>query len=76
MPEEKSLLLQHMLLSHHGEPEYGAAVRPACAESELLSYIDMIDSRMEIYREQLESLPAGQFSGRIPALDRRIYHHN
>ena len=75
IPEEKSLLLQHMILSHHGEPEYGAAVRPACAESELLSYIDMIDSRMEIYREQLADLAPGQFSGRIPALDRRIYRH-
>ena len=38
-----------MLLSHHGEPELGAAVRPVCAESELLSMIDLIDSRMEIY---------------------------
>ena len=51
VPEEKSVLLQHMVLSHHGEPEFGAAVRPMCAEAELLSYIDMIDSRMEIYKE-------------------------
>ena len=41
IPEEKSILLQHMILSHHGEPEFGAAVRPVCAESELLSMIDM-----------------------------------
>ena len=75
-PEEKSLLLQHMVLSHHGEPEFGAAVRPVCAESELLSYIDMIDSRMEIYREVLAPLKAGEFSQRVFALDnRRIYKH-
>jgi len=76
VPEEKSVLLQHLILSHHGEPEFGAAVRPMCAEGELLSYIDMIDSRMEIYRETLEEVPAGEFSRRIFALDRRIYHHN
>ena len=76
IPEEKSALLQHLILSHHGEPEYGAAVQPMCAESELLSFIDMIDSRMEIYRETLEEIPAGEFSKRIFALDRRIYHHN
>lgn len=76
IPEEKSVLLQHLILSHHGEPEYGAAVQPMCAESELLSLIDMIDSRMEIYRETLEEIPAGEFSKRIFALDRRIYHHN
>ena len=28
-PEEKSVLLQHLILSHHGEPEFGAAVRPS-----------------------------------------------
>ncbi len=75
MPEERSLLLQHMILSHHGEPEFGAAVRPVCAESELLSCIDRIDSRMEIYRETFQEVPVGAFSGRIFALEKRIYHH-
>ena len=28
--EDKSVLLQHMLLSHHGQPEFGAAVVPCC----------------------------------------------
>ncbi|MEA4931974.1 MAG: HD domain-containing protein, partial [Lawsonibacter sp.] len=76
IPEEKSVLLQHLILSHHGEPEFGAAVLPICAEGELLSFLDKIDSRMEIYRETLEEIPAGEFSKRIFALDRRIYHHN
>ncbi|NLT40006.1 MAG: HD domain-containing protein [Clostridiales bacterium] len=75
IPEEKSVLLQHLILSHHGEPEFGAAVRPMCAEGELLSIIDMIDSRMEIYRETLEGMPAGEFSNRIFALEKRIYRH-
>ena len=65
MPEEKSVLLQHMLLSHHGQPEFGAAVVPKCAEAELLSLIDTMDSRMEIYRETLEEVPEGAFSKRI-----------
>lgn len=76
IPEEKAVLLQHMLLAHHGKPEYGAAVVPMCAESELLSMIDMVDSRMEIYRENLEQTPLGEFSGRVFALDgHRIFHH-
>lgn len=74
-PEEKSVLLQHLLLSHHGEPEFGAAVRPMCAEAELLSEIDLIDSRMEIYAEALQDLPVGSFSNRIFALDKKIYRH-
>lgn len=75
MSEDKSVLLQHMILSHHGEPEFGAAVKPICAESELLSQIDMIDSRMEIYRETLQDLRVGEVSNRIFALDKRVYKH-
>lgn len=73
MPEEKSVLLQHMILSHHGEPEFGAAVRPACAESELLHIIDLMDSRMEIYREALGEMESGTFSQKIFALGKRVY---
>ena len=76
LPEEKTMLLEHLILSHHGEPEFGAAVLPQCAEAELLSLIDQIDSRMEIYREALAPLKNGEFSQRIFALDnRRIYKH-
>lgn len=77
IPEEKSVLLQHLLLSHHGQPEFGAAVLPQCAEAELLSLIDQIDSRMEIYRTALAPLHAGEFSPRVFALDnRRVYRHD
>ena len=74
--EERSMLLQHMILSHHGQPEFGAAVLPQCAEAELLCYIDMIDSRMEIYREVLDKTEPGQFSDRVFALDnKRLFRH-
>lgn len=45
--------------------EFGAAVLPQCAEAELLSLVDQIDSRMEIYREVLAPLKAGEFSQRV-----------
>lgn len=73
--EEKSILLQHLLLSHHGQPEFGAAVVPMCAEAELLTYIDNIDAKMEIYRENLEKTELGGFSPRIFALEKRIFRH-
>lgn len=75
IPEEKSILLQHLLLSHHGQPEFGAAVIPMCAEAELLTYIDNIDAKMEIYRENLEKTEPGTFSPRIFALEKRIFNH-
>ena len=76
VPEEKSVLLQHLILSHHGEPEFGAAVRPLCAEAELLSLIDAVDSRMEIYRETYDTMDAGTFSPRIFALEETVFKHD
>lgn len=76
VPEQKAILLQHLILSHHGDPSFGSAVVCQCAESELLAYIDLIDSRMEIYRETLEKTEPGSFSERVFALDnKRLYRH-
>lgn len=75
IPSEKSMLLQHMILSHHGDPEFGACVIPQCAESELLSLIDRIDSRMEIYAEVYSGMNVDSFSNRIFALEKKIYRH-
>ena len=73
IPEEKLTLLAHLLLSHHGDPEYGAAAVPMCAEAELLSLIDRIDSRMEIYAEALPQVQPGRFTLRVPSLEKRVY---
>ena len=64
-----------MVLSHHGEPEYGAALAPVFAEAELLHMIDLVDSRMEIYAETLKNMEPDSFSERIFALEKRIYKH-
>ena len=76
IPIEKKLLLQNMLLSHHGKPEYGAAVAPKTLEAELLHMIDMIDSRVEICREAFEKTEVGHFTEKLFALDnKQIYRH-
>lgn len=75
IPREKSLLIQHMILSHHGKPEFGAAVEPKCAESELLWLIDTIDSRMEIYREVTDGMEPFTMSDRNQFLGKAIYWH-
>ena len=76
VPERKSVLLQHLILSHHGNPEYGAAVVPMTAEAELLALIDRVDSRMEIYAEVLPTLQPNSFSSRIYALEKKIFRHD
>jgi len=46
-PEEKLALLQHLILSHHGEPEFGAPVRPQLLEALVLHHLDNIDAKVE-----------------------------
>ena len=69
-------LLEHMVLSHHGEPEFGAAVRPMFIEAELLSELDLMDSRIYEMREAVSAAPAEDFSARVWAMDnRKLYNH-
>ena len=75
--QNTAMLLEHMVLSHHGEPEFGAAVRPMFIEAELLSELDLMDSRVFEMREALESTNPNDFSGRLWAMDnRKLFHHN
>ncbi len=73
---ETPLLLEHMVLSHHGEPDFGAAVRPAFIEAELLSELDMLDARMFEMREATFGAQTGEFSGKLWSMDnRKLYNH-
>ena len=73
---EKAMLVEHMLISHHGEPEYGAAVRPMFLEAELLSELDLMDARVYQIAHAIENVEENGFSSRLWALeDRRIYKH-
>lgn len=45
-PQELALLLQHMLLSHHGQYEFGSPKRPKTLEATILNYLDDLDSKI------------------------------
>ena len=71
-----AMLLEHMILSHHGEPEFGAAVRPMFIEAELLSELDLMDSRIYEMKEAVENTEVDDFSGRVWAMDnRKLFNH-
>ena len=70
------MMLQHMIISHHGEPEFGAAVRPMFIEAELLSELDLMDARVFEMREAVRGAEINGFSNRVWALDnRKLYRH-
>jgi len=65
--------LEHILLSHHGEPEFGAPVRPFTREAILVHFVDNLDSRLKIMDEALKSVDSDGFSQYNKWLEGRAY---
>lgn len=73
---ELLMLVEHMLLSHHGEPEFGAAVRPMFLEAEILSQLDLMDARIYEITQAVSEVNDGEFTPRQWALEnRKLYNH-
>lgn len=74
--EEKALLLEHMVVSHHGDPEFGAAVRPMTLEAEILNQLDTLDATIYEISAAVSAVEDGTFTQRQWALDnRKIFNH-
>lgn len=74
MPREKAVMLEHMILSHHYEPEFGSPKKPLFPEAEMLHYLDMIDAKMFDMQDALEKTEPGEFSDRVWTLDNRTLY--
>lgn len=72
--KEKAVMLEHMILSHHYEPEFGSPKKPLFPEAEMLHYLDMIDAKMFDMQEAVEKTEPGQFSDRVWTLDNRTIY--
>lgn len=73
---EKVILLEHMILSHHSEPEYGSPVRPMFLEAEILSALDSLDATIFEINNATSKTEAGEFTDRQWALDnRKLFNH-
>jgi len=67
-------LLEHMILSHHYEPEFGSPKRPMFPEAEVLHYLDILDARMYDFQKIEEGLKPGEFSEPVWLLqNRKLY---
>ena len=61
--------LEHIILSHQGEPEWGAAVYAATPEAVFVSMIDNLDAKMGMVQRALRQADANmEFSERLPGL--------
>jgi 3'-5' exoribonuclease len=71
-PPKLRVLIEHMIISHHGELEFGSPKVPAFAEALLLHHLDNLDSKMNAMRNALkrDHVATGEFTGYIPSLER------
>ena len=56
-PAELGMLLKHMILSHHGQYEYGSPKRPKTMEATILNYLDDLDSKINGIRTHIRKEP-------------------
>ena len=74
LTSEVPLLLEHMVLSHHGQPDFGSPVLPLTKEALLLSLIDNLDSKMVVVNKALVDVEPGAFSNKVFPLDNRAFY--
>jgi 3'-5' exoribonuclease len=69
-PEETKMLLNHMILSHHGLLEYGSPKKPKTPEAFILHHLDDLDAKLNTYTSIFEK--EGVEKGGHSAPDRRL----
>lgn len=76
IPSEKAMLLEHMVISHHGQPDFGSSIRPMFLEAEILSQLDTLDATIYEITSAVGEVKEGEFTGRMWALDnRKLFNH-
>jgi 3'-5' exoribonuclease len=73
-PPQLQVLVEHLIVSHHGELEYGSPKVPLFPEAMLLHHIDNLDSKMECMRALAanDRHIEGCWTGYSPSLERSI----
>lgn len=73
---EETVLMHHMILSHHGKMEYGSPVAPMIIEAEALYLIDNMDARLTSLKMALDAIKPGSWTSRMFQFEnRQFYKH-
>jgi 3'-5' exoribonuclease len=72
-PADLKLLVKHLLISHHGEYEFGSPKLPSFREALVLHHLDNLDSKMGAARAAVNARsPDELWTAFSPALGRRL----
>ena len=71
-PETMLKQLQHCILAHHGEYEFGSPKKPAIIEAAALNFADNTDAKLETFTELLEGTDKSGWLGFNRLLDSNV----
>ena len=71
-PDQYKVLLEHLIISHHGKYEFGSPKLPMFPEALMLHYLDDLDSKMESMRTHFLREPDAEWTGYNPSLERPL----
>ena len=74
-PPELEMLLKHIILSHHGEYEFGSPKRPKIPEAIIINYLDDLSAKINNFQSTLkkENVAEGEWSNFSKMHDRYLY---
>ena len=73
-PLETETILQHLIVSHHGEVAKGALRAPMVPEAIALHYLDEMDARLEQAWRIIDQTPdSNEWTAYVPSLERQLY---
>ena len=74
-PADLKCVLQHIVLSHHGEYEYGSPKLPAMAEAAMVHYIDVMDAKINAFNAAIEQCHEddSNWTDWVRSLNTRVY---
>ena len=67
---EEAMLLEHMIISHHGQLQFGSAKRPVTPDAILLAQLDATDSKMRVLDETFAEMAPGTWSESIGVIEK------
>lgn len=71
---EEIINLLHIVLSHHGQLEYGSPKEPMTPEAALIHYLDYNDSRLASLEKECEKVQKGEYTQPLSSFDRRSFY--
>lgn len=77
-PEETAMLVKHIMLSHHGEYEFGSPKRPKIQEAIIINYLDDLAAKINNFQTTLrkESVVPGEWTGYSKMHERYLYRQS